>query len=249
MEIKLKQRLIGGIVLIALAIILLPLLFNNSHTRSKQSVLLTTSTLAIPSKSDREAVYTAKEKELSSTTQLNSSTAIIHNDASQPNKKASQLAFGNPFLTATHSVSVQEPTIEMLPKIKNSPVKKIEIASANTDKESKWQQLPEKKIITSKKYITTSHKVEDKKPPIATAWVIQLGSFGDVQRAKLLVKQLRSQGYRSYTRPTLLSGVTMSRVFVGPEVKRAKANSLQIELRKKFKIDGVIVSYNPTLKN
>ncbi len=80
---------------------------------------------------------------------------------------------------------------------------------------------------------------------VPTAWVVQLGSFSNSTNAKRLIKKLRARGFDAYTRQTQsVSGVHLTKVFVGPEIHKAHAARLQKRLAGEFHLRGVIRRYH-----
>jgi len=76
------------------------------------------------------------------------------------------------------------------------------------------------------------------------AWVIQLGTFSNHANAERLIKRLRTKGFDAYLRQTTnKSGSSLSRVFVGPEVRLDRAKQLKQELHLKFELKGIIKRY------
>lgn len=80
---------------------------------------------------------------------------------------------------------------------------------------------------------------------LPAAWVIVLGSFSQPAHAATLVKHLRKEGLPAYTRVIGQSSQLLTRVYVGPTLKRADANKLQVSLHKKFHLNGLIRKYQP----
>jgi len=301
LELKLRQRVIGGVVLAALAVIFLPLLFKSSGPKHKQ-VNMQASIPQAPAKPGSQDVMTMQGNDLNqgSPQAVESTTATtmapisqmtevaapasanakpIAQNNSQPantQETPNQLAFGNKPLTqkpaattpAANAQTVKQPAATTLASNNATPAatsNEVELTSpivsdsdiANEQPQKHAKQATAKAAHTTTKHAPTpvAHKTTVAKKttpaanklPHASAWVVQLGSFGDTQRAKLLVKQLRAQGYKAYTRQTKTSkGTAMTRVFVGPEVKRAKAEAIQAKLNKDVKTKGVVVAYSPT---
>jgi DedD protein len=85
--------------------------------------------------------------------------------------------------------------------------------------------------------------------PTGEAWLVQLASFSDMDNAKQLSLKLQKKGFPAYTVVGKNSkGVKISRVFVGPEVKRQKAQTLQHQLAALTTIKGIIVPFDPREK-
>lgn len=81
--------------------------------------------------------------------------------------------------------------------------------------------------------------------PVTKAWVVQLGTFSQKNRAEMLVKRLQAQGYASYTYDVAQGSKQYTRVYVGPEIQRTKAEALKKDLADKYKLQGRIVPFNP----
>jgi DedD protein len=92
---------------------------------------------------------------------------------------------------------------------------------------------------------TQVKKVEAKTPSLLDeqglpiGWVVQLGSFGNKSNALRLRKKLIKANFPAYMVP---KGEDF-RILVGPEIDRVKAEALQQELKKKFKMTGFVMNY------
>lgn len=80
--------------------------------------------------------------------------------------------------------------------------------------------------------------------PVAQAWVIQLGSFNSKRRAETLANQLRSSGYSSYIYTVTVNKQALTRVYVGPELRRERIAQVQKDLNNKLGLKGTIVPFN-----
>lgn len=68
--------------------------------------------------------------------------------------------------------------------------------------------------------------------PAGTAsWVVQVASLGSPEAAKGLQDRLRAKGYTAFVEQATVNGKRYYRVRVGPEVERARADSLAAELQ------------------
>jgi DedD protein len=68
-------------------------------------------------------------------------------------------------------------------------------------------------------------------PSGATAWVVQVASLGSSSAAQKLQNELRGQGYPAFVEQALVNGKTYYRVRVGPEVDRGRADALAARLQ------------------
>ena len=77
----------------------------------------------------------------------------------------------------------------------------------------------------------------------ANAWAIHLASFSEKANAEKLVKKLRAKGFPAYIHEARAEHPTMVRVFVGPELKKEKAETMLKKLHQEFRLEGVVVKY------
>ncbi|MHB9595764.1 SPOR domain-containing protein [Pseudomonas amygdali pv. morsprunorum] len=78
---------------------------------------------------------------------------------------------------------------------------------------------------------------------LSISWSVQLASMSNRANADNLQKTLRTQGYNAYIRTA--DGV--NRVFVGPLIERAEADRLRDQLDKQQKLKGIVVRFQPEL--
>ena len=76
-----------------------------------------------------------------------------------------------------------------------------------------------------------------------TAWAVQLGSFSETVNAMGLLDRLRSKGYAAFVETVRLDGSKSTRVYVGPELLRAKAIKAQKQLEQELGLKGFVVRY------
>ena len=80
------------------------------------------------------------------------------------------------------------------------------------------------------------------------AWVIQLGVFGNRENVIKLVTQLRKQGYTTFTKPAQPEKGQITRVYVGPDLSKAKLIKMLPKLKEKTNLQGKIYPYNPLIQ-
>ena len=76
-----------------------------------------------------------------------------------------------------------------------------------------------------------------------TAWVVQLGSFSSQKNAEGLIQSLQDRGYAAYIEEITGDGSVIFRVRVGPELKKADAETTLRNLAEEFKLEGILLSY------
>ncbi|MGQ0592343.1 MAG: SPOR domain-containing protein [Gammaproteobacteria bacterium] len=82
-----------------------------------------------------------------------------------------------------------------------------------------------------------------KDPPAGTTWAIQLGSFSSEANAEKLRDRLQKLGFQPFVERITVKTRGMFRVRVGPERERLKAEALRAKIRKQADLDGVLVRY------
>ena len=73
------------------------------------------------------------------------------------------------------------------------------------------------------------------------SWSIQLASLANRESADALQKKLRAQGYNAYIR----SADGKNRVFIGPLIERAEADRLRDLLGRQQNLNGFVVRFQP----
>ncbi|MCE2571625.1 cell division protein DedD [Motilimonas eburnea] len=77
------------------------------------------------------------------------------------------------------------------------------------------------------------------------AWTIQLGAFRNAANVKALVKKLRQAGHPVYTIPAVVTETGINKVYVGPDVSAQKLEKQLPALKQLTKLNGRVVAYNP----
>ena len=80
---------------------------------------------------------------------------------------------------------------------------------------------------------------------VAEAWVLQVGSFRDAEKAQSLLKQLLAEGYSAYVREQKGDAGELSRVFVGPKVLKSKLMEDKAAIDKKHGVNALMLHFDP----
>nr|WP_290444070.1 SPOR domain-containing protein [Pseudoalteromonas sp. XMcav2-N] len=75
------------------------------------------------------------------------------------------------------------------------------------------------------------------------AYVIQLGSFSHKSNVEALTKKLTKNGFKTFTRPVKTPNGTLTKVFVGPDLNKAKLEAKLPELKKLTKLNGRLTQF------
>ncbi len=125
------------------------------------------------------------------------------------------------------------------------------------DSEAANDRKVDDRIIVFEKLISPNAEAPDPKPAVntpdhppqptvdaeLTAWIVQLGSFSDIENAEALNRKLLGAGYPSFVESWKQGGEMNYRVRIGPEIRREDADSLLRKLEDTMQIDGIVVSY------
>lgn len=76
-----------------------------------------------------------------------------------------------------------------------------------------------------------------------TAWAVQLGSFSNSANAVALRDSLRSKGYAAFLETVRVKKGRVTRLYVGPELMRSKAAASRKRLEKEVQLKGIVVRY------
>lgn len=123
-----------------------------------------------------------------------------------------------------------------------------------------WSELPEHELWTNRDALEpepTAEPVQEipdaelpDRPALAEnglpeAWTVQLATFADADNAKALNRKLLEAGFHSYLRESQTETRKLYRVLVGPELVAKDAGKVRDQLKKEFRLDGIVVRFKP----
>lgn len=93
----------------------------------------------------------------------------------------------------------------------------------------------------------TPPQVDPSDGPVLAGFVVQTGSYSDLDNASGMVDKLKAAGYRAYMQTDSPDGKVVHRVMVGPEIRKDDAESTLQKLAddQRFKIKGLVRIYVP----
>lgn len=227
-----QNRLVGTIIIAALAIIVLPdILDGDKKTYQEEFEPIP---VIPPSEFTTKAIVFPQQKlEQLPSEEFAEDTAIDDQQA--------------PFTNTPLGNSIDVKKQVAYKKEKLTPNNKEVVKVKSVKKETDFSQLNTETNTTTKKI---------KAPVIALperaiaeqAWVIQLGSFRHKNNVKELVEKLKSNGYTVFTSPITTKNGTLTKVFVGPELIKSSLQKKLISLNKLTNVKGKIAGFKPTKK-
>ncbi|MFJ4343989.1 SPOR domain-containing protein [Pseudomonas sp. NPDC089401] len=210
-----KQRMVGALVLVALAVIFLPMLFTRED-EMRQVRVEAPQAPAMPSLPEVkvEPVAVPEPQPLPEEPQQPQPVVqpqqppVVVNESTRP-------------VTAPSQPITPSPQTQAQPR-PQTPV-----------------PAPAVKAATPAAAATAPSKIDVNGLPVS--WTIQLASLSNRAGAENLQKTLRSQGYNAYIR----SAGGMNRVYVGPLIERAEADKLKDAINRQQKLNGFVTRFQP----
>lgn len=230
MDQGLKQRLVGALVLISLAVIFLPLLFDGRET------LVDDAESNIP----EEPVIKFATIEPKNSEALDSAAKRIE----ESRIKAEYPELEKLTVDEVGGLESAEPKEEVKPD--PSVTAELEAESPNKSSETSRAQLAEQLVEQEKLNNEAITKTPRDEPTLLTkAWTVQLAAFSSEQNANRLHARLLEAGYKAYVEKGISNQGQLFRVFVGPEIREERAKLQRDALQKSFKLKGIVVRYAP----
>ena len=81
------------------------------------------------------------------------------------------------------------------------------------------------------------------RPSAVSAWVVQVGSFTSRDSAIGLRDKLRKQGFAAFVESFEKNGKSSHRVRIGPETSRDRSEKTLASLKQKMQLKGIVVTY------
>ncbi|OUS10193.1 hypothetical protein A9Q90_01820 [Gammaproteobacteria bacterium 54_18_T64] len=80
---------------------------------------------------------------------------------------------------------------------------------------------------------------------IPRAWVLQVASFSDLAKARVLVEQLLDDDYKAYSRSAVVDGETIYRIYVGPKMSKQTLLQQQRLIEQKYQLQSLMLKFSP----
>jgi DedD protein len=211
-----KQRMVGALVLVALAVIFLPMLF----TRQDEQRQVTVEAPAAP--------------HAPAMPQVQVEPVVVPEPQALPQEPVptdDEIAQEEPAMSSVPAAPAPAPTAKPVTPPAPAPAPALAAKPATA---------PAQPITAAPgKPDTTQSRVDAN--GLSVSWSVQLASLSNRESAEKLQKTLRSQGYNAYIR----SADGKNRVFVGPLIERAEADRLRDLLNRQQNLKGFVVRFQP----
>ncbi len=262
MENSLKQRIIGAIVLAALAIIFLPAILkekaSNGTFESKipekpqelEEYRVDTDKIEKLKQAkdlERQQQLSLKEKEADSADTAKQATMPVEqslasetkNKVRKSKQKVADSTLANKNTEQTGQVSSAKPNSETVkPKQANSKPAKNKSTKA---KPTKTRPTPSNSASTKEASQAKTAGAGFK----SAAWVVQVASFSNETNAIKLVEKLKQHQFKAYRRKSIADSKTVYRVYVGPFIDKPGAQSKSEAISKVSETKVVLRVFDP----
>jgi len=215
-----KQRMVGALVLIAIAVIFLPMLFSRQDEARHVQVDAPAAPQAPVAPQVKVEPVAVPEQQ-----PLPQEPVPTDEELAQPSQP---------------SVSQQPPSMPIAPA--PAPAKPAATAPAVKPAPAPAPAKPAPAAPAPAAPAAEQSRVDAN--GLSVTWAVQVASLSNRANADNLQKTLRTQGYNAYIRTS--DGV--NRVFVGPLIERAEADRLRDQLDKQQKLKGIVVRFVPERK-
>lgn len=217
MSSALQNRLVGTIILVAIAVIFLPDLLDGKK-ESKRNLFVDLphkppmKTVQAPDPLDTDKIKEAATRKV----EVISEQAI--DDESKPANAPSS------------NLENQSDDVQVVD----------EYAQDSTTENS--QSAPEPAKPSSLGQQTVVEQDVDKLLSSA-GWVVQLGSFRHQKNVQELLNLLEKAGYRAFSRPVKTNSGTLTKVFVGPDLQKSNLEEALSHLKELTKLQGRVTPF------
>lgn len=212
-----KQRMVGALVLVALAVVFLPMLFSR------------------PDEMREVRVNAPAAPAVPVVPQVKVQPAAVP-DAPAPTPVVDE-APPSPPVTARASAQARAPSMPI------SAAPTVTAPSAPSQKAAAPAPAPSTPAPSTSTAPTAKADAASKLDAggVPVSWSVQLASLSNRAGADTLQKTLRTQGYNAYVR----SAEGKNRVFVGPLIDRGEAERLRDVINRQQNLKGFVVRFEP----
>lgn len=220
----LKQRIIGALVLVSLAVIFVPMIFDEPHQKRQ------TRPVTIPEEPPFPEVDLPSESGLPGGQR---STPVPESQPRAP-RSAEPSVTGEAEqgyrLIENDESRVIEPDVAEAAVTSPEPVEQVSDAGQEADPET---------LVAEE---SPAEQPAEFSGSLEGAWVVQLGSFGNAGNARRLRDNVRNLGYGAHLQTVTRGDTTLTRVFSGPFVNEGDAKAAKNKLDDEFSLNSLVTT-------
>ena len=218
MSSALQNRLVGTAIVVAIAVIFLPDLLDGKQETKRELFV------ELPQKPSMKVV----------TSPANFDTGKVKEAATRKVEVISEQAVDE---NLTSSASL-EAKLE-------SRTKDVQVPDVYEAKRAASILGPPEPVIpkTNSLEQQTVVKLNPDRLLVSAGWVVQLGSFRHQKNVQELLKLLEKAGYRAFSRPVKTSSGILTKVFVGPDLKKENLENALSHLKEITDLQGRVTPF------
>lgn len=222
---RVKQRLVGSLVLVILAAVVVPLIFDLEPSTPVDQTSVIPPAPKIEPVIIEEPVEPLLDNEVIPVEQVFDLAAPIESGevTEEPVVAKTDIFDAAPNQAATEASVIGE----------SGEVKEASVESAVDEKRTQSTiSLPdvEPKLSSS---------------GLPEAWVIQVVSYQEKAKASALNQKLQGAGFKSFVRTAVVSGRAVHRVFVGPQILRQQAEDEKARIDRSLGVNSMVIPFEP----
>ncbi|MCX4024854.1 SPOR domain-containing protein [Endozoicomonas sp. SM1973] len=219
MDDGLKQRLVGAIVLVALAVIFLPQLFDQETPYQVVKV-----PIPQPPASVVEPAYIEQQRQRVAERQ----TELVSKEL------ASNKSEENELQDNTQPTVEEQVPVELITDDRDIVVDENNTAQHAEEKTDTIETDTQQTILPS---------LDQQGVPVT--WTLQLATFGNRANADKLLRELRAAGYKAYSKQVATGQKSLTRVYVGPSLSKDSVIQQQQSIAKRWSLSGLVMRFKP----
>ena len=230
MEERLKQRLVGAVVLVSLAVVFVPILFDMPGEPNGE-----TSADLISGIPERPQVGFGSSA--SGTLDAPQTPRLDTELDRESSRNASRAGAGERIVSSEVLVSGTTSSAPVPARTADASGQPASDVRSETSV-ARADPAPAKKQAEQ-----GSSSEPAAEASAAGGWTVQLGSFLKSENAATLRKRLQARGYTAFVESGTSARGAVSRVFVGPMPDREQAKASAARLQREMALEGIVVPY------
>jgi len=219
---RMKQRMVGAVVLVAVAVIFIPMLLEDKED-PVDSVKLEKEIPREPVTEYRTDLIPTEEEAEEAAIDSRTTMEIPLETITEPERAPQQAREVEPEAAAVEEARTEEWVI--VEDKASTPVEESDKQATSPVEQKAAPKVVESPVA----------------PPAGKGWTIQAGSFGQKSNAEKLMANLKLSGMPAYLSEIKVQDKTLYRVRIGPVATKEKAEQQLQTVEKKFKLKGAIL--------
>lgn len=232
MDDGLRQRIVGAFVLVAIAVVFIPVVFDRERIEPLDR------TTQIPVAPDFEPVTIQKPVAPSV---VEAAKPGVDMYAPEPENEETR--------SSADSSGLQKNDSGKNDSEKSGSEKIVQedssVASASVSSKSEDKSSAEQVVKTQQQSATSSANSVLTSKGTPQAWVLQIASYRFEGHAKQMRDKLISDGFAAYIRPIQTDRGHMTRLYVGPNLEREKLEAAKAEIDNELGVKSIILKFEP----